>query len=560
MIETPLITATNLALAKTPDDDGFGHDSIVLVLNHSFPVLSDLSRSQIKYDLLLPTLIQSMFHSNEGLRSAYFLGAVDLDVQPATESTFQWPERSQSFLQVQRIMSAPLVSSLGPLSRLIGHAIEQVRHPRIVTTALDDIEDFAATLNRQWRQNKLSEIDPSEESVFLDPETLGQTIPRLWKLLQSILFATVIILRSVVGRSLGDRVLASGQGEMLVDEICSAHCILMAKAAAPTLAIKSLRILRSLYFITSRRGSSPFSQYTFVYLTTIDILAAYSSQCENFLRSIQPVDHAVIPTHPLNRCLDLFFLNTAEHFTSAVPFKTNEDLLVAAASPYLATGENGNLMPMFEAAHSLMLSVFSAQQNSDLTARHLPFYVNTVFQSFPRNLTARQFRLAFHTLLRLTSPPAPLSVAQPMLAATLLELLREQAAHASVAPLFSPDAIGARPGCEPSLALSEQAVLVLAGIDCLSQVSLEMLDEWLPLTAEMVNSITDPGMREYGRENFWRVLVNGEMDLERGQVCHEWWTTRGGREAVLGDGVDLAAQEVPVMSGAICDDLKESKL
>lgn len=51
-----------------------------------------------------------------------------------------------------------------------------------------------------------------------------------------------------------------------------------------------------------------------------------------------------------------------------------------AATPYLAAGGNANLLPIFEAAHSVALAVFSAPQNVDLTTRQLPFYVEALFQ------------------------------------------------------------------------------------------------------------------------------------------------------------------------------------
>ena len=84
--------------------------------------------------------------------------------------------------------------------------------------------------------------------------------------------------------------------------------------------------------------------------------------------------------HPLERCLDLYFLNTAEHFTLILSPLTNEELLVGAATPYLATGGNNHLLEIFEAAHSVMLAVLIAPQSIDLTAKHLPFYVDALLK------------------------------------------------------------------------------------------------------------------------------------------------------------------------------------
>lgn len=214
-LESALVTAANLSLEEAGDHDELGHHCITLVLNHCFPSLADHERSQLNYDALLPVMMRTTIHSVDGLRSAYFLGPVDFDLKQVSNSQFRWPERSASFQQIQTLLSGPLVSSLGPLSRLIGHAVEHLHEPARVTATIEDLEAFSKTLLLQWRQNKLSEIDPSEESLYLDWETLNKTMPQLWKLLRSTLFAVVIILRSAIGRILGDPILSKDEGETL---------------------------------------------------------------------------------------------------------------------------------------------------------------------------------------------------------------------------------------------------------------------------------------------------------------------------------------------------------
>ena len=83
-----------------------------------------------------------------------------------------------------------------------------------MTAALNDLESFARTLHAQWRLTKLSEIDVSEENLYLDRETLDKTSPSLWKLLRLTLYAAVIILRSALGRLIGDSALARDGGKL----------------------------------------------------------------------------------------------------------------------------------------------------------------------------------------------------------------------------------------------------------------------------------------------------------------------------------------------------------
>lgn len=145
------------------------------------------------------------------------------------------------------------------------------------------------------------------------------------------------------------------------------------------MSMQALHALRSLYFISSRLGQNSSSQHMFVTLTAVDILAQYPALAENLLRSIQPNDICQIPAHPHERCLDLFFLNTAELFTIVLSPEASEELLVSAAMPYLAAGANKHLLEIFEAAHSVVLAVFAIPRNGTVAAKHLPFYIDNLF-------------------------------------------------------------------------------------------------------------------------------------------------------------------------------------
>ncbi|KAK0780016.1 hypothetical protein LTR91_020690 [Friedmanniomyces endolithicus] len=545
-LESGLVTAINVALGETLPDDELGQQAVTAVLNYCFPDLPDHERARLDYDSLLPVLMRSTLHYPEGFRSAYFLGTVDNDVRAVSGSRFQWSARSSSYQQIHLMLSSPIVSSLGPLARLIGHTAEQARDPRLIMAALDDLEAFARTLYLQWRHTKLSEIDSSEESMYLDTETMETTSPALWKLLRSTLFAVVIILRSIVGRILGDAALAIDDG--------------IESPVASKFAAQTLHTLRYFHFISSRLGITTFSQYSFVYLTTMDILATYPSEAEAFLEAIKPADIGQVPHHPLDRSLDLFYLNTAEHFTLVLPQSRAEELLVAVATPYLAAGGNNHLLTIFEAAHSVMLAAFSAPQNVELTAKHLPFYVDALFKVFPSNLSARQFRLAFKTLLGLATPPSELAANQPMLPTVLLELLHDRAYTASSAVIpLDPPSTGSQSSPYAAMELSEQAVLVLTVIDTLPQLPLELLEEWLPLAAGLMNHVADASIKERCKEHFWSVLMDGEMSSHRSQACAAWWSTGGGRDMVL-FGHERGEEEVLEMSGALPLEASHGKL
>ena len=321
------------------------------------------------------------------------------------------------------------------------------------------------------------------------------------------------------------------------------------------MAIQTLQILRDLYFVSSRLGAKDFTQYTFVSLTAIDILSQYPIQAEAFLREIRQSSAGSIPQHPLDRCLDLYFLNTAEHFTSVISPELCEELLVSAATPYLGFSSDQGLLEIFESAHSVMLAVLSAPKNSDLLAKHIHSYVDILFRVFPQNLSGRQFRMAVKTLIRISSPPSTISERQPLLASSILELVRyrlETSSRASMqlnvgAPAPSP--FDENPSISEQPPLSESTVLALTLIDALPFLPINQLEDWLPVVAECLHMIKDADHLHTCRQRFWDVLSSGEMDVDRAASGVAWWGTRGGREMVL-FGRDNPAQG-PFMSGAL---------
>lgn len=346
-------------------------------------------------------------------------------------------------------------------------------------------------------------------------------------------------------------------------------------AIAPFIAIQSLHILRNLYFISSRPGAGAFSQYNFVYLTAIDIVSRYPVQAEALLREISPSEADCIPPHPVDRCFDLYFLNTAEHLAFALDPQTSKDLLITTAKPYLGLGGDRRLIEVFEAAHSVMLAVFAAPQNAELVLRDLEAYFSILFQViksprptqvestsdqlskvFPNSISSQQFRMAVKSLVRVTTPPSAVSEINPLLPSTLLEMIHFRLTHASTDPILPmSNEPSPRVDNDGQSLMSEQAVLVLTLIDALPFVPLPDLEEWLPVVAESIQAIQDGRMLQTCKERFWEVLINGEMDIDRSAICVSWWTTRGGRDSVFSN-ITSERDDGPFMSGGLGEDSK----
>lgn len=215
LLRPAFVQAVNSALADLQEVDELGTYSITLGVNDVFPLIHDEDRIRVEYDLLLPILTRTTFFSPEGFQSAYFLSMIELDLAEVEGKKLSWPAQSASFNNIDRLASLPLMTSIGPLARLIAHSVAYTNNPWKVQKLVEQLTGFSRSLLTQWRQNKLSSFDASHESTYLDQESLEKTVPRLWKVLRSALFTVTTILQGVIGRLLGDRMLAADAGMCL---------------------------------------------------------------------------------------------------------------------------------------------------------------------------------------------------------------------------------------------------------------------------------------------------------------------------------------------------------
>ena len=540
-----LVRTVNLALECVKDESEHAAGSITLALSYSFELLSDPERSRFNYDRLLPILIGSAFLSDAGYCSADYLQSIDADLvflKLGDQPKLSWPEPSPSFSWIRHISQQPLLTIIGPLARVVAHTVLNVHQPGLVQSTLDELATFSRTFEDRWRDCRLSQIDVVRENMLLDAQTVSKTLPVLRHVFRSTLFAIIAILRSIMERLLNDGALAR-------DDI------------APTIATRTLRILYHINFIfTHSTAPLSFSQYTSVNLVAIDVLSAYPTSAHSFLTSIQPPE--AISAYPPDIARLVFFLNVSEHLTLTLTLEQDVSLFLSVARPFLAPTSELALhhlaVPIFEAAHSLYLSVLSAPHNAQIAERHLLLYADQVLRLFPASISPRQFRLALKSLVRLASPPSILAVTQPGTDTTLLELLRHRCLTArSLEGRCS--AVQATPYRQEEVVSdvviqreSPAATLVLTLIDCLPVLSTATLLQWLPLIAELINHggvAYETAERDRCRRCFWECISGSEMDVERAGLSATWWGTKGGKNMVLDN--HIPETDGLMMSGAL---------
>ncbi|KJZ72908.1 hypothetical protein HIM_07671 [Hirsutella minnesotensis 3608] len=533
-LEQAVVTATNFALDQTVQDGLPASASIMTALNFAFPILSDANKARINHSVLLPIAVWALT-GEEGFGDGRFLIGVGNDTVESSSHVLRWPANSSSFHTIQGLEKQPLMANLGPLSKLAAFAVQHARDSAAVLHAQETLLVFTSRVFNEWHKIALSGVDADFESKQLAPETLRTTWPLLWQVFRKLMFGCVAILQAIVSRS-------------LLDPNMLAHNV------GPSLAAKSLHILRNLCFISSRSGNNTFQVYTFSYLTSLDVLSRDALASESFLRDLRMANVGSFPPSCLQRTLDIFHLNVAEHLPLALSTDACEALIIEPAIAHLSHDGPMSLstVELFESAHSAILSVLASPQHSPLTIRFTPFYIVKLFQSFPHHISPRQFRVAFKTIMEIVSPPFPIAAMRPDMSETLLEMLRSNIPTASTIPLdTNRDPVNPEQTSEQGdVVLSEQSALVMTLVDSLPFLPLSLVEEWLGITAQMLNDIVDHRLRAPVKNRFLDILVNGELDVERSIIGVAWWGTKGGKEMVL---LGKQPGEAPLMSGAIGD-------
>lgn len=529
-LEQAVVTAANLALESQLLDGPVAAVSTVMALNFAFPLLSEHHRNMVNCNALLPLIVWAVT-AEEGFCEGQFISSMGAEIAESSNRQLAWSPMTPSFRHIQELDKRPLMANMGPLVKLAGFAVSQATDTGSVIQAQDALLTFTSKVLQAWRANRLSDLDTALEGNVLTPETIKTTLPVLWDLLRKLMFGTVAILQAIVSRSLLDPL-------MLSDTVASGT------------ASKSLHILRNLFFISSRNGNNSFQVYNFTYLTSVDIISHSSAASFTFLHETRPTDNAPDSTTFLQRTLDLFYLNLAEHLPLTLSTEACDSLIIKPATCYISHEgpTTQSMVELFESAHSAMLSTISCPQHSPLTVQITPFYIVKLFESFPQHISSRQFRVAFKTIMQIVSPPFPIAEMEPHLSETLLEMLRFYITTASTSPLPPTPDVMARTAAsqEVQVPLSQQSSLVFALVDSLPYLPLPLVEEWLTITAEAMNEITDPTLRNPVKERFTEILVSGELDVERAAIGVAWWGTQGGHKLVL-----FQQSEPAMMSGAL---------
>ena len=243
-VEMDIVRVTNGIMCSREGPSWWTVHVLPLAIGSVFGSLSAKAKTRLHYETLVPLVLQSTFRSDIALNSGYFLSSIDIDVLQTEGNRFHWSFASTTYEQIRRLIKSPLVGTLGSLSQIVAFGIRSTEQSSLLTALVDDLLAFCRSLDVQWRQNKLSEIDSQEENHFLTEETRNSTLPDLWRLLQSVSFAVVTMLSSlletvlrtaVVPRQSGLQLYFSSKTISLIGISCEHRCKRPPYASIPPL-------------------------------------------------------------------------------------------------------------------------------------------------------------------------------------------------------------------------------------------------------------------------------------------------------------------------------------
>lgn len=212
-LQEALINAVNVSLQDKLHKNAITDLGLVIALSQVFEFLEKEQKVILDHNSLLPMLGWAIFLSDHGLHQGYFLSAVDADVLEGPAKKLNWSTNSHSYRRIQSVAASPIVTALGSLSQLMAFSIACASETFRISRMLQDLVEFSTSLCIQWRQNKLSEIDGSEEVDFLTDKTLRTPLPLLWRILRSGLYTIVSILTAYTGRLLGEHLQSRDNGQ-----------------------------------------------------------------------------------------------------------------------------------------------------------------------------------------------------------------------------------------------------------------------------------------------------------------------------------------------------------
>ncbi|KAI6030700.1 hypothetical protein F5J12DRAFT_918847 [Pisolithus orientalis] len=489
-----------------PETEAGEEDALTLSLITSAEALLAVLPEKFVALPLQQTLALLVHTINKSFMSGMFLSSFKSSTEHHPEYKIHVKQGAPAFQDVHKVSSSPAMSNMGSLSRLCSRSITlfvdhrpKLALPRVQETFLC-LESISRNVELGWLASDLA--GATEESIAAETRKLTESI---WTILKTLLFSTIMIVEA-------------GLSAVVYVPPEIGH-------AAPSLALAVLRSLYHLAFVIEKfggAGHSAFPELKRAFYLPLDVLAGHKAESEHLVQQLceESWSNAYDLSHPVQRAKKAFALSTIEQLIPVLPTSGIETYVLPFCSPHL---DDARYHDVFEAAHSVVLAIFSHYHHTQVTsstspsgaereperamspAIMVPFYTRCLIENSAKDrLNASQLRLAFAALVKSASASGDHALAWFCIDSLLT------ACRAS-SPAFDEDRVHR---------------LYLALVSSVSSLPLDLLSRALLEVDGIIEGVeNDDIKRDELLEALFQEIINNVGDAEKEfAVC--WWNER----------------------------------
>ncbi|KAK9893838.1 hypothetical protein P389DRAFT_174721 [Cystobasidium minutum MCA 4210] len=520
-IKTILLAAKSLS-SSSPSD--LPDDHSLLVAWHVAQVVPDIPSDHLTPLAEPPFFDFGFSYIRHCFMNGHILDGLSADVRDNPEG-IEWPNDSATSLRLKTAKASLAHALLGRFSRSLGKVVESVgSRDRLLLLLphLEQLESMAELIHRAWAACTWSNVSGPED---LHPNTRSRDEP--WSIFKTLLFTLTMIFSSLM----------SLMNAMPISSTHSPDKIIL------DLASCAIRTFSSIYFVTSKFGTSGFGAYQNVWYGAVDLVSrAQPQKVEQIVKTCEPhYEHAqsrdTLISRSLPRSRLTYWLTLVEQLALPLPDDYLSVTVLPALRPYLKQKQDPEA---FESAHSVLLAIFNTRKS--ISAAVASQYTDLLLKSYPDLLSISQLRLAFASMIAcltdLDSEEVDVCMAK-LINAIELKAPGPSLSTTGEVPLADVSVSGievkssqkgpARPDISPK-ALEAAAVksrrghLLLVLIDQLSTVTLEKMEDLLPTVQAFLNE--EKRASAESRVAMVQVLFNtlsGGMDMIKRESAAKWW-------------------------------------
>ncbi|KAG8893809.1 hypothetical protein FRB99_001696, partial [Tulasnella sp. 403] len=423
-------------------------------------------------------------------------------------------------IYIQTLVDSPTFKSMSLISKLMARSIAGLANQkntrddawRLMATMTSRLDRISRNIETHWASNPLAVSENEEKLATMVPSS-SETIKCLWQILKSFLFSTILVFQTILRVITFEKVPKS---------------LKLAPESHPHALVSSITSsFLHLSFVTSKLGGGltshggGFSEQKRVFYTALDVISSDAWEMNLFMKRLagRLSDLSLPEGHPVREARTSFFLACAEQLMSGLNEGVIEYTVLPVTHSHLF---NPNHRETYEAAHSVILSIFASHAKREATVeatgasdedeessgiavaqKLAPFYADCLLQNVgDTKLSSDQLCLAYASLVSS--------------AVTVDQALAQYCINKLLSALQEASSNSTSEGITNTFHLRRTLVSLISALDS------NLLHGLLPEVRQQVLRETDPPRRLKLKELAFKQVLEMVSDAQR-EMAMKWW-------------------------------------